>query len=267
MSIFEQLRDHVSLTTFLPSLSTAEMFYGVRGDRKNIAWVEKKARKAGMSRSWLIDQKPRVNSRKRAATADDGDNPTEEVSVSKAYLNELIRKAKRQQACCECRCTCGFYPPDTRLTAVETGKTDGLYYLSSYTPLQSPLSPASMVAFSPMMSSLQPSGCQDAVISSGSKCANPTQETFDERKYAKLSAEDLHLVQELIRANEPLKAPLDFQFKEELTLMDVVKISEAGLKRIVCMARDLAAFQALDIEDKKNIMKGFLTRSFESRIR
>lgn len=38
--------------------------------------------------------------------------------------------------------------------------------------------------------------------------------------------------------------------------MDVVKISEAALKRIVCMARDLAAFQALDIEDKKNIVKG-----------
>ncbi|KAK5973999.1 hypothetical protein GCK32_020343 [Trichostrongylus colubriformis] len=37
--------------------------------------------------------------------------------------------------------------------------------------------------------------------------------------------------------------------------MDVVKISEAGLKRIVCMARDLAAFQALDIEDKKNLVK------------
>lgn len=66
----------------------------------------------------------------------------------------------------------------------------------------------------------------------------------------------MNLVQELIRANEPLKAPIDLQFSGELTLMDVVKISEAALKRIVCMARDLAAFQALDIEDKKNIVKG-----------
>ncbi|KAK5964815.1 NR LBD domain-containing protein, partial [Trichostrongylus colubriformis] len=113
-----------------------------------------------------------------------------------------------------------------------------------------------MIAFSPMMQSLQPSGCQDPVPSSSSKCSNSSQGGFDERKYAKLSAEDLYLVQELFRANEPLKAPLDFQFKEELTLMDVVKISEAGLKRIVCMARDLAAFQALDIEDKKNLVKG-----------
>ncbi|VDM78357.1 unnamed protein product [Strongylus vulgaris] len=63
--------------------------------------------------------------------------------------------------------------------------------------------------------------------------------------------------EELIKANEPLKAPLDLHFNGELSLMDVVKISEAALKRIVCMARDLAAFQGLDIEDKKNIMKAF----------
>ncbi|KAK6053195.1 hypothetical protein COOONC_09300 [Cooperia oncophora] len=266
-------------------------------------------------------------------------DPTEEVSVSKAYLNELIRKAKRPRSCCECRCTCGFYPPDTRLTAIKSNKdqqptaannslpsihtpfvpssltrseepipsfpglfpsvdngqksdfarlttsqlrnhghvelpngftsSQGLLCIPgigsnvmlsafstvqpSYTPLQSPMSSSSMVAFSPMMQPLQ---TPDAVCSSGLKCALPTQGAFDESKYAKLSPEDLQLVQELIRANEPLKAPLDFHFKEELTLMDVVKISEAGLKRIVCMARDLAAFQALDIEDKKNIMKG-----------
>uniref|UniRef100_A0A0K0DQT0 NR LBD domain-containing protein n=1 Tax=Angiostrongylus cantonensis TaxID=6313 RepID=A0A0K0DQT0_ANGCA len=58
------------------------------------------------------------------------------------------------------------------------------------------------------------------------------------------------------QANEPLKAPLDLCISNELTLMDVVKISEAALKRIVCMAKDLSAFQTLEIEDKKNIMKG-----------
>ncbi|VDO41809.1 unnamed protein product [Haemonchus placei] len=113
-----------------------------------------------------------------------------------------------------------------------------------------------MLTINPMMQSLQPTGYQDCVPSTSLKYATPTPGVAGDGKYDKLTAEDLQLVQELFRANEPLKAPLDFQFKDELTLMDIVKIIEAALKRIVCMARDLTAFQALDIEDKKNIMKG-----------
>ncbi|VDK53148.1 unnamed protein product [Cylicostephanus goldi] len=91
---------------------------------------------------------------------------------------------------------------------------------------------------------------------STSRTASSENGPCDLRKYSKLSVQDLNLLQELIKANEPLKAPLDLHFNGELSLMDVVKISEAALKRIVCMARDLAAFQGLDIEDKKNLMKG-----------
>ncbi|VDO16383.1 unnamed protein product, partial [Haemonchus placei] len=75
-----------------------------------------------MSKSWLSDQKPRAIPRKRTAVTDGEANSSEEVSVPKAYLNELIRKAKRRPAYCECKCTCGFYPPDTRLTAIESTK-------------------------------------------------------------------------------------------------------------------------------------------------
>ncbi|KIH68807.1 hypothetical protein ANCDUO_00855 [Ancylostoma duodenale] len=99
----------------------------------------------------------------------------------------------------------------------------------------------------------------EATSPSSSRIASAVEESLNLRKYAKLSVDDMNLLQELIRANEPLKAPLDLHFNDELTLMDVVKISEAALKRIVCMARDLAAFQELDIEDKKNIMKGCLS--------
>uniref|UniRef100_W6N952 Zinc finger and Nuclear hormone receptor domain containing protein n=2 Tax=Haemonchus contortus TaxID=6289 RepID=W6N952_HAECO len=292
---------------------------------------------AGMSKSWLSDQKPRAIPRKRAAVTDGEASSSEEVSVPKAYLNELIRKAKRRPAYCECKCTCGFYPPDTRLTAIESTKerqssvvypnnslpsmttsfgpssftrseelnspvpgpfsavdtkTDLVRLTAShtrnqtdltngfpspqgllcipgigsnamlsafstvqptYTPLQSPIPPSPMLTISPMMQSLQPTDCAP---STSLKYATPSPGVAGDGKYAKLTAEDLQLVQELFRANEPLKAPLDFQFKDELTLMDIVKIIEAALKRIVCMARDLTAFQALDIEDKKNIMKG-----------
>ncbi|VDM57296.1 unnamed protein product [Angiostrongylus costaricensis] len=93
----------------------------------------------------------------------------------------LFFRLSRPPAFCECICTCGFYPPNTSLTALDSIK---------------------------------------------------------------------------VLTNEPLKAPLDLCITNELTLMDVVKISEAALKRIVCMARDLSAFQSLEIEDKKNIMKG-----------
>ncbi|EPB78833.1 zinc finger, C4 type [Ancylostoma ceylanicum] len=123
----------------------------------------------------------------------------------------------------------------------------------SYAPLQ-PITPSpGTTTFSPVFSSLHSPG---PTSPSSSKMAPSVEGPVNLRKYAKLSLNDMNLLQELIKANEPLKAPLDLHFNDELTLMDVVKISEAALKRIVCMARDLAAFQELDIEDKKNIMKG-----------
>ncbi|KHJ83989.1 hypothetical protein OESDEN_16303, partial [Oesophagostomum dentatum] len=123
----------------------------------------------------------------------------------------------------------------------------------SCTSLQTAFSPPCPTSLTPIVSPLP---CPDIVSPSSSNVISTAKQPINLRKYAKLSAEDFNLVQELINANEPLKAPLDLHFNGELTLMDVVKISEAALKRIVCMARDLAAFQQLDIEDKKNIMKG-----------
>ncbi|KAK6746975.1 hypothetical protein RB195_000306 [Necator americanus] len=258
----------------------------------------------GMSRSWLTDQKPRANSRKRQTRSSEASNSDEEVSVPKAYLKELIRKSKRLPSFCECTCTCGFYPAGTRLTAFTYEKSPSIRterpppcaptssnppYLRqpldipnsmpspqellnlqgygigsnamlsafstvqpSYTSLQPPV-PSQGVAINPVVSSLQG---VDPMSPSTSKPPASGEIPFDLKKYSKLSSNDVNLLQELIRANEPLKAPIDLHFSGELTLMDVVKISEAALKRIVCMARDLAAFKDLDIEDKKNLMKG-----------
>ncbi|WKY06175.1 hypothetical protein Q1695_006406 [Nippostrongylus brasiliensis] len=266
----------------------------------------------GMSRSWLAENKHRVNPRKRSSNPDEP-SPGEEVSVPKAYLNELIRRAKRPPAFCECRCTCGFYPSGTRLVALESGKPEQQYSTHPLLPFNNyqkqdvtkltagdlryqadvpgpqnlvylPTIGSSMMlsAFStvqPNFTSLPSSISSSSMMPFGSvvpclrsppdlinehhppiieKCpvSSKSQTPLLSNKYLTLCPQDLNLMQELVRANEPLKAPIDLQFNDELTLMDVVKISEAALKRIVCMARDLAAFQALDIEDKKNIMKG-----------
>ncbi|CAJ0590675.1 unnamed protein product [Cylicocyclus nassatus] len=123
----------------------------------------------------------------------------------------------------------------------------------AYPQLQSPFPAQAAISFNGVVSPLQ---CSDSFPPSTSRTASSENGLGDLRKYSKLSVQDLNLLQELIKANEPLKAPLDLHFNGELSLMDVVKISEAALKRIVCMARDLAAFQGLDIEDKKNLMKG-----------
>ena len=56
---------------------------------------------------------------------------------------------------------------------------------------------------------------------------------------------------------QPLNSPLDIPLGDcnQLSILDVVKITEHALKRIVCMARDLSAFKSLPIEDRKTLMK------------
>ena len=60
-----------------------------------------------------------------------------------------------------------------------------------------------------------------------------------------------------MRVAQPLNNPLDLRLGDcnQLSLLDVVKITEYALRRIVCMARDLSAFKSLSIEDKKALMK------------
>ncbi|KJH43330.1 Ligand-binding domain of nuclear hormone receptor, partial [Dictyocaulus viviparus] len=291
----------------------------------------------GMRKSWLESQKLRVGTRKRNHFRNETTNLNEEVSVSKAYLDELIRKSKRPPLFCECSCTCGFYPPNTRLTTVESNKErqsvieypnsmfqssnmlpersfsegtkdhlSSLFHSSSssmengqksrflgqnaaclsnslefsgctpstqsllYAPefgsnvMLSAFStvPSTYSAFFPpvspsgMMKMVPPLQVKESTASFYVNNRTSSYESINLTKYAMLSAADIDLIKELIRANEPLKAPLDLCFTHELTLIDVVKISEAALKRIICMARDLSAFQDLEIEDKKNIMKG-----------
>lgn len=45
----------------------------------------------------------------------------DDVTLPKEVFMELIKKTNmRQLTACQCRCTCGFYPPYTKLTAAPT---------------------------------------------------------------------------------------------------------------------------------------------------
>ncbi|CAJ0579623.1 unnamed protein product, partial [Mesorhabditis spiculigera] len=60
---------------------------------------------------------------------------------------------------------------------------------------------------------------------------------------------------ELIRANECLKAPLEIEMEREMSLMEVVNITNLALRRIIVMAKELGAFKALSNADQVNLIK------------
>lgn len=66
------------------------------------------------------------------------------------------------------------------------------------------------------------------------------------------------MIQELIQANHILTMPLNIGMTNnvELSLLDVVKISDLAMRRIITMAKKLQMFTAQTQQDQIAILKG-----------
>uniref|UniRef100_F1L7B2 Nuclear hormone receptor HR96 n=1 Tax=Ascaris suum TaxID=6253 RepID=F1L7B2_ASCSU len=77
---------------------------------------------------------------------------------------------------------------------------------------------------------------------------------------AGLSERDRFLMQELIIANGILKQPVDMSLKQratgDLTLMDVVRMTDLALRRIIDMAKEISSFRELSQDDQIALLKG-----------
>lgn len=73
-----------------------------------------------------------------------------------------------------------------------------------------------------------------------------------------LSSEDRALVHELIQANHILTMPMNIGTKNEgeLSLLDVVRISDLAMRRIISMAKKLHMFMTQMHSDQIAILKG-----------
>ncbi|KHN81511.1 Nuclear hormone receptor HR96 [Toxocara canis] len=77
---------------------------------------------------------------------------------------------------------------------------------------------------------------------------------------SRLSERDRFLMQELIIANSILKQPVDLSLKQratgDLTLMDVVRMTDLALRRIISMAKEISSFRELSQDDQIALLKG-----------
>uniref|UniRef100_A0A1I7VHY3 NR LBD domain-containing protein n=1 Tax=Loa loa TaxID=7209 RepID=A0A1I7VHY3_LOALO len=206
---------------------------------------------------------------------DDGD-----VAVPKQILVELVKKSSmRRLTACQCKCTCGFYPADTKLTAV-----------SLFTEQRFPSTDEMTISFNPMNqfprtiqdNSYPERGIDYPLVTSN--CLPPMQqmptsvlpeistpwsgniplttsttmqETYNTTNindncfyvdaFERLFVDDKLLLQELVIANDILKQPLDLstnqRYSSELSLMDVVRMTDLALRRIISMAKELTFFK------------------------
>ncbi|KAI6174761.1 hypothetical protein M3Y99_01997800 [Aphelenchoides fujianensis] len=99
----------------------------------------------------------------------------------------------------------------------------------------------------------------ELVASSPLSTVHSPQTTFEEPKREVLTFNDSYLLNELIRANEVLKAPMELTLQEldstEVSLLTVVRISDLAMRRIVSMAKLLSSFRRLDNHDQIALLK------------
>ncbi|VBB28183.1 unnamed protein product [Acanthocheilonema viteae] len=204
---------------------------------------------------------------------DDGD-----VSVPKHVLVELVKKSTlRRLTTCQCKCTCGFYPSDTKLTAAASSFTEQRFQPSdeitvpfnsmnqfSQTsqdnfypergtdyPLVIPncLTPISQMPASvlPEMSTAWSGNIRLATSTIMQQTYISDDSCFSVDAFERLFADDKLLLQELVTANDILKQPLDLstnqRYSNELSLMDVVRMTDLALRRIISMAKELTFFK------------------------
>lgn len=95
----------------------------------------------------------------------------------------------------------------------------------------------------------------------------PLQQSFtfdDEHRamdaFERLPVNDKVLLQELMVANDILKQPIDLSINQQITsdlsFMDVVRMADLALRRIISMAKQLTFFKSLSNEDQIALLKG-----------
>lgn len=310
----------------------------------------KKCFEAGMKKEWILlegnrrTKKPRLTSipdktddiNKMFEQIGDGD-----ISVPKQMLVELVRKSNvaSRPTCCQCKCTCGFYPADTPLTAfcassaepslpatssnygapvsnaksctvdrnpiascmdIETRSDMRSNEWASYANgvsghLSAPITQLGSVSSdsnqSPFMSAVNatiysefglpcstaiPQNCLSSRSFRSSQIIQPQNALFEYSRIVDTANRDSQpsilmlppglddherfFLQELIMANNILKQPLELSLNQkaagDLTLMEVVRITDLALRRIICMAKELSNFRSLGQHDQIALLKG-----------
>ncbi|VDM10513.1 unnamed protein product [Wuchereria bancrofti] len=220
---------------------------------------------------------------------DDGD-----VAVPKQILVELVKKSTmRCLTACQCKCTCGFYPAHTKLIAVSSfteqrfSQSDEI--IAPFNPMNQfsrpnhdnfypergidyPLViPNCLTPMPQMPVSVLPemSTAWNGNICLATSATTAVQQAYISAKndncfsvdaFERLFADDKLLLQELITANDILKQPLDLSTNQkhsnELSLMDVVRMTDLALRRIINMAKELTFFKSLSSKDQISVLKG-----------
>ncbi|VDK82298.1 unnamed protein product [Litomosoides sigmodontis] len=209
-----------------------------------------------------------------------------DVAVPKQVLMELVKKSTmRRLTTCQCRCTCGFYPSDTKLTAEVLSssfaeqipqETDEIVvpfnsvnqfpqtnhdnFYSQQGGIDYSLTMTSMPQMSPEISTTWNENTRLTPLTTMQQASISDNSYFSANAFERLFTDDKLLIQELVTANDILKQPLHLSTNQrhssELSLMDVVQMTDLALRRIISMAKELTFFKSLSSKDQIAILKG-----------
>ncbi|CAI4231883.1 unnamed protein product [Auanema sp. JU1783] len=198
-------------------------------------------------------------------------NVTPTIQKKLPKKNKSIEKNTKTH--CECVCQCGFFPKDTLLASTKYKNVPNKCEEES-TMLQlgfsnceaEPVQYQSRSVWGPADEVSQIEAKQNEWPVLSHAVENPIStilkvyDPVSAEKYNCLIPTEKTLLRELILAAAPLNNPLDMQFEnDQLSLLDIVRITETALRRIVCMAVELQFFRSLPLEDKKILIKGSCT--------
>uniref|UniRef100_A0A0N5AWB0 Nuclear receptor domain-containing protein n=1 Tax=Syphacia muris TaxID=451379 RepID=A0A0N5AWB0_9BILA len=294
---------------------------------KKCLQVNVRSLKVGMKREWIMSDGYRRKKRSRLTSLPEETEEVDkilneiedsDVTLPKAVFEKLIRRTSlpNKPRYCQCKCTCGFYPPKTQLTALvsnDNGTCQTAQLPSFSTPVQTfgfvPTSEFAQPYYQRLASSTNittqqppfghseysvqktPSGREMPPMMPDRTYQQPTfvqpQEVFvtvnEYSRFMNTPSQDHHLphvtvaeaqssilvlpevlncsnlTQELIIANGILKQPLDANLNlkraEDIALMDVVRVTDLALRRIIKMAKEISYFRELSQEDQIALLK------------
>ncbi|KAH7697206.1 Ligand-binding domain of nuclear hormone receptor family protein, partial [Aphelenchoides avenae] len=246
----------------------------------------------------------------KAIQASSGDIVKLPKRLAEALARALQGNEGRKE--CVCACLCGFYPPGTRLTKLESSpsptqvkeplsppqiptvkQAQAPSVLQQSMPSSAPMFPSMHSAFFSGTYGLPPSSDTYVTSSADANSASyagvpfrlaepspydlpvpePMLVTVDEYTLSEwtqinsipacLGVREKFLLEELIRANSILKAPMELSLKDldpnEMSLMTVVRISDLAMRRIIAMSKKLSTFMSIRQEDQIALLKGGLS--------